>query len=408
LKKVVVLIPDAESILAPLVVDCLVQKSEIRLVLISQEKKAALRYSRIVDTYVYYGSENSIENWFNQIQLQISIHHVDVVMPLFLSDERYDYYFLNREKLNAKTIPMADPRSFKLVKNKLNFGNWLQSNTIKHPTLYNLYAIQNGQMTLSSIKFPVLLKPIHGAGGIGIKKINTGEELFTILNDKINIENYLCQTFIKGQDLGCGALCFNGLVLAITTQSYFGEPTTDYTTPFLINISLESDVVQLVAEIVSKLNWTGLINFDLLRDGKTNELFVLEANPRFWRSIPAAAAAGVNFPYLACIVAIEGSFNECNFANFFPTTDKLPSNNPSSNYSFPRYFKPTSYGNSKGALFWNLKRLIHFYKEPFQFIHSPIQIWVTDPLPKLYDLYRIFCLRLKNIIKRNFRIFNKA
>jgi predicted ATP-grasp superfamily ATP-dependent carboligase len=47
------------------------------------------------------------------------------------------------------------------------------------------------------------------------------------------------------------------------------------------------------------LNWHGVACIDIRRDARTNAIYVLEINGRFWASVaPSYVKAGVNFPVI--------------------------------------------------------------------------------------------------------------
>src|SRR5439155_12421826 len=56
--------------------------------------------------------------------------------------------------------------------------------------------------------------------------------------------------------------------------------------------------------VVAALGWEGIAHIDMREDPESGEVRVIEVNPRYWSSLLASHAAGVNFPYLACLSAL--------------------------------------------------------------------------------------------------------
>ena len=55
------------------------------------------------------------------------------------------------------------------------------------------------------------------------------------------------------------------------------------------------DFFRLTETVVSELSYTGVIHIDARLDHRSGEIFLVEANPRFWGSLAEATAGGLNF-----------------------------------------------------------------------------------------------------------------
>ncbi len=58
--------------------------------------------------------------------------------------------------------------------------------------------------------------------------------------------------------------------------------------------------------ILKKLNWHGVAMVEFKKDAKSGEYKLIEINPKFWGSLGLAIASGVDFPYLASKMCMEG------------------------------------------------------------------------------------------------------
>jgi predicted ATP-grasp superfamily ATP-dependent carboligase len=121
--------------------------------------------------------------------------------------------------------------------------------------------------------------------------------------------DFFVQEFVQGFDIDCSVLCEQGEILAYTIQKGIVRSTKPFAPPAAIEFVHDQGVLDSITRLVSSVSWSGVANFDLVFDGQTNEAKVLEANPRYWRSLHGSLQAGVNFPYLACLAGCGLSFN---------------------------------------------------------------------------------------------------
>ena len=70
----------------------------------------------------------------------------------------------------------------------------------------------------------------------------------------------------------------------------------------------EERFFSIAQRLVSTLGWTGFANIDTLHDYRDDQLKILEINARFWGSLRGSLVAGVSFPYLACLAALDIPF----------------------------------------------------------------------------------------------------
>ena len=63
-----------------------------------------------------------------------------------------------------------------------------------------------------------------------------------------------------------------------------------------------------MTDLLQKLDWHGVVMFEFKEMLSAEEQVgyrILEANPRFWGSVPLAISNGVNFPVLLCRAALD-------------------------------------------------------------------------------------------------------
>ena len=162
-----------------------------------------------------------------------------------------------------------------------------------------------GEFAASILPFPVILKPKQGGGGWGMRKFFTEREFMDALTNEVSDpERFIVQGVIDGQLIGVCGICKQGKLLAsdsyVSTTVYplqVGQPTTRESRPI-------ADALQSLERLLQYLNWTGVCEIDFLVEKDTGISYLLDVNPRFWGSIAHNIAAGVNYPYYYCQLAL--------------------------------------------------------------------------------------------------------
>jgi predicted ATP-grasp superfamily ATP-dependent carboligase len=65
------------------------------------------------------------------------------------------------------------------------------------------------------------------------------------------------------------------------------------------------ELVVLAEELMSGLEWYGVVEIEFMRDSRDGILKLMEINPRFWNSLHLAVQSGVDFPFLLYQLAME-------------------------------------------------------------------------------------------------------
>ncbi len=112
----------------------------------------------------------------------------------------------------------------------------------------------------------------------------------------------LVQEYVPGDGYGVGALARGGRLLAAVVHRRVREyPVGGGPSAFCETVRDER-LVEAAGRILRELGWTGVAMVEFR--GGAGEYRLLEVNPRFWGALPLATAAGVNFPWLLCRMAL--------------------------------------------------------------------------------------------------------
>lgn len=228
-------------------------------------------------------------NYIETIETIVIDHKVDAILigtdvelPIL---SKYKKYFL--DNFNCKII-VSDEDVINIANDKFLTADFLKNNGFPYP--YSVMA--NDKDDLKKIEeklgFPLFAKPFDGARSLGIKKIESHEELMSIYDPNSNL---VVQQFLN-EDEGeftSGCMVVDGKCKAVVTlrrdlrdgntyRAYRDEQTSKY-----------DDFITNIAE---KLNPDGPVNFQFrISDGKP---VVFEINGRFSGTTPIRHFFGFN------------------------------------------------------------------------------------------------------------------
>jgi predicted ATP-grasp superfamily ATP-dependent carboligase len=355
-----VLIPDGESYFALPTLQCLGQLKNIEVYIISKSKNASIRFSRYTRHCYLIPNVSSQEERLAKILSIVKKKKIDIVLAI---DQPTIRHFAEHGKplLEYTSIaPIPKAESFDIAVDKWRLAELLRINNIPVPKTI-LYDNGNEFLTaLASLSFPVLIKPLSGDGGIGIKFFDTPSSLVNYCKEHIAPKEYIVQSYIKGYDIDCSVLCRNGKILASTIQKRIINDPMFFGPTMNIDFLYDERVYKIVSEAIWLLEWTGVVHFDLRFDEEENQVKIIEMNARYWGSIVGSYCAGVNFPLLAVLEGLNMEF-------------------PPIKYTPMRYVDAVTALKISFFGFLFKKSTISYYD------HSKLKSHLKDPLPLLFS-----------------------
>lgn len=209
--------------------------------------------------------------------------NIRIIFPV-----KYDDYIElnnNRHILNANKIfyLAPDTKNANIFKNKKNFVNWMIENSMSLyiPEIYE------------SPKIPCVIKKSISCGGTATYLIDT-EKKFTEYNKKLSsflLNNYVIQEYIKSNIEYCThLLCHGGQIIKYTSNKYTFENDhikthgSKHTTEKYV---LDSNILEIFANIVKLNNWSGLccVDFKIVKHNDIPIPKIFEINERIGRSL---------------------------------------------------------------------------------------------------------------------------
>ena len=168
------------------------------------------------------------------------------------------------------------------------------------PNTLELGALLSGQSSLSSLTFPVLLKPKQGGGGWGMEKFASADTLLDFIQkQKIHPERYIVQEILEGRQVCACALYQNGTFLGGDAYRPLHSWPLGCGQATIRETVFHDQALLSLRTLLDHLGWHGVCEADFLVDS-TGKAWLLDVNPRFWGSLGHNIDAGVPYPLYYC------------------------------------------------------------------------------------------------------------
>lgn len=221
------------------------------------------------------------DTFLDLINRFIDSNNIEYIIPTH--DEIIMYLVENQEKLHA-TVVASPAETCKIAFSKIDTFKRLKGAS---------YLPKEYSRIDKRINFPVFIKPNHGAGGKGAKKVENLEEL----NNIGDLSSYLVTEYLPGDEYTIDCFTNNkGKLLFIGPRSR--ERITTGMSFRSSRVEL-SDEIRMIAEDLNKrFTFRGLWFFQLKKDSD-GRLKLMEISVRFAGTMDLYRELGVNFPCLS-------------------------------------------------------------------------------------------------------------
>lgn len=360
-----VLIPDGEdAVNATRVLRCLRQAPGTTAHVLSTDSRSSVRFSRHCKRFHTHSSQNDDE-WTDAIERVVRRWKINVVLPATLRGVRLISQRREAISRSCAIAPVAKPDMVELANNKWALHQFAKQHALPVPPSV-LIPKAGDPITdsedMDSIEYPALLKPTALRGGFGFVLVDKPSDFPGIWSDKriMKDSEYLLQSYIPGAMLSLSVFCASGELVAYTLWKEVVPSKRQFSLPQSWEYIEDEQTVNIGRQVVAALGWDGVANINLVLDQRDQTAWILEINPRFWRSLLGSLAAGVNFPLAACLSAMGEEI---------PDMRQIPG---------------VKYARTGAALHMLLSRLIGKDSMPdFRWRDSALPLILTDPLPEL-------------------------
>lgn len=241
---------------------------------------------------------NDEEEAFRRIGALCRRWSIDVALPVGVGGWRLLARRPGCLPAGVAAPPAPPPRSIDIVDDKRRFALFLREHGLPHPPTF-LPGVDDPRKP-HELPERLLLKPARSAGGVGIRRASGADALSPDATAQVEV----VQVEVEGVDYSVNLLCEGGRVLAATVQKAIEPSPRPFEYAVGVEFVDEPELLSLARTIVQALDWSGVANIDFRREAATGRFLILEFNGRFWGSLLGSLSAGVNFPLLACRLAL--------------------------------------------------------------------------------------------------------
>ena len=248
------------------------------------------RYSNTINRFYPASSEDEI---LAQIQEVNAVAKGEKVKAFMCSNPMLECVVLHHPEVFDSLVFENSLDLYRRIVDKTEVDKLCRSLNILRPQEYDL--------TSSKIHFPVVVKPLKKMSTIGASKcayLYTQEELNSYLERmmriNINPEDLVCQQCIEGDnrwEYGYGGYFIEGKAMAeILFHQFIQVPQglCCYSRE-MTDTSLRSRILETVRPFFDETKYNGFLEFDIKQDQESKLLYVLDVNPRPWRSVDMLA-----------------------------------------------------------------------------------------------------------------------
>lgn len=279
------------------------RKSDYTIHLLTHNKRSICKFSRFIGKVFFYEHYDDLVPGIARVTSQINI---DLIMPFDELESLYVSQHLTQIEALATVTPLTPYSIFKEAIDKQGLRRYLQERGLDvMPKSMNLKdATAAGIMEY--MEFPILLKPARGYFGQGIYTCENETDLHNYLPiAQATGEDFEVQDFIYGSDVTCNVLCADGAILHYSLQESPPKGIKNYARNDDLQFKEDNEVLEFLKPIMKALKWNGIACLDMRRSAKTNKVYLLEVNGRFWGSVMGSLEkAKVNFPLLMAQYAL--------------------------------------------------------------------------------------------------------
>jgi glutathione synthase/RimK-type ligase-like ATP-grasp enzyme len=337
---------------------------------VSSKKWVESKFTKRISSFSYFKKTGNELNFIDYLLDVIKTKKINVLLPIDFSSIRL--ISNNKNSFNQLNLIISSVKSLETANNKWELSKFLEFHNFQTPKTLHLNNIK--LKDINCIKFPLILKPLNKWNGNEIVKINNSVALVNLLQTLNKDKEYIVQEFIEGQDLCVNVLCRSGEIIASSMQ----KGILPHSNPFKSHLGCEfffkDKLYSLIQQIMIKLEWSGVANFDIRYNEDSDQYYIIEMNPRFWGSLDASTSVGVNFPYLYCCASLNIPF-------------EIP------DYKFEKYI------SNRGILKLIISKIMFKKINLHSIENNSLKEILKDPWPKLFKYFdkSVKILSLKKI-----------
>ncbi len=210
-------------------------------------------------------------------------------------------------------VPIPEIEHIRRVHNKGSLAAYAMSLGLPTPPTHLPESMEHFKSIAPDVKLPAFVKLREAASGVGIRKVDTLDELKSTYHEfvehfKLKPRDYpIIQQAVPGCDY-CVTTLFNQgeLVAAMTYRGLRAFPPERGAT--VMRETVDAPAMEDVAgKLLGSLGWHGVAQLDFRWDGRQDsDPALIEVNPRFFGGLIQSVESGWDYPWLLFKLAVDG------------------------------------------------------------------------------------------------------
>jgi carbamoyl-phosphate synthase large subunit len=268
--------------------------------------------------------------------------HIDDVMNV-IKNERPDGVMLQfggqtslniAEALSKRGIKILGTSfaSIDLAEDRKKFNELLKSINIPTPEGRTLTNREDAAAVVRELGYPLVVRPSYVIGGRAMQVVYSDAELYEYLDEAVSLgveHPVLIDKYIEGREVEVDAVADGADILipgimehVERTCVHSGDSMSVYP-PHTISDGVAGRLVDYTKKITAALGVVGLLNIQYAYDPRTDEIFVIEVNPRASRTVPIISkVTGVPLVKLAVAAMLGAKLADLGFGTgLYPKMD---------------------------------------------------------------------------------------
>lgn len=225
----------------------------------------------------------------DRINAYVAAHGIDVIVPGDIHATAF--VAENADRLHGAALFPASPgATLGRIHDKWRFADALMAAGLRTPeTRLIARPADLTEALAAEIGFPLVVKPLTGESshGVAVKRDFAALAAHVASGAPYTRPPLIIQRFIPGEDIDISVLADRGRIVASAVQLWSSEAD--------LLFGANPEMERLAADIVRLFDFHGVAHFDMRRSSVDGQIYVVECNPRFWYTIPAAMWCGLNF-----------------------------------------------------------------------------------------------------------------
>jgi predicted ATP-grasp superfamily ATP-dependent carboligase len=253
-------------------------------------------------------SEKSFLLYKSELMKILKNDEIRVFMPVGNLSFRFASKY--EEELKKYTrISVAKKDTIEIAQNKKKTFEFAENIGIPIPKTVIIKDKDDILKVSETMNYPCVIKKTNFYEG-GVIYCNNKSELKESLNRLINkmktgASYPIIQEYIEGPGTGFYGIFKNGKCINFFMHERIREyPTTGGASTFAKSI-YSKNLKSLGIKLLESLEWNGVAMVEFKKDIKDGSYKLMEINPKFWGSLELSYKAGINFPYLNYLIALN-------------------------------------------------------------------------------------------------------